>query len=58
MSKIKFKWVDIGYLSIREEVPGNKKALERQENKRINHQVKQINRNQRRVQFTQFGRTR
>lgn len=58
MPKIKLEWVHTGWISTQIEVPQSKKVWERQENKRINHQVKQINRNQRRVQFTQFGRTR
>lgn len=58
MSKVKFKWVDMGFCSIREPVYESKMPHERQENKRINHQVKQINRNQRKIQFTQYGRTR
>lgn len=58
MSKIKMEWVDTGWNSYQMEVPQSKKVYERQENKRINHQVKQINRNQRKIQFTQYGRTR
>ena len=58
MSKVKFKWVNLGYFSIREEIPGNKKAYERQENKRINHQVKQTTRNLQQVRFRNFGKVR
>ena len=58
MSKIKTEWVDTGYFSFQVEVPQSKKAWERQENKRINHQVKQINRNRQRIMFRQYGKTR
>ena len=58
MSKIQLKWLDTGYCFLQEEVPQSKKSWERRENKRINHQIKRINRNQKRIQFTQFGRTR
>ena len=58
MSKIKMEWVDTGYFSFQVEVPQSKKAWERQENKRINRQVKQINRNRQRIMFRQFGKTR
>ena len=58
MSKVKFKWVDMGFCSIREPVYESKMAHERQENKRMNHQIKQINRHQHSMRFTQFGKTR
>lgn len=58
MSKIKLEWVDTGYFSHQVEVPQSKKAFEKSENRRINHQVKQINRQQRNIMFTQYGRTR
>ena len=58
MSKVKFKWIDMGFCSIREPVHESKMAHERQENKRTNHTVKQLNRNQRNIKFTQYGRTR
>ena len=58
MSKIKMEWVDTGWHSFQVEVPESKKAWERQENKRINHQVKHINRNQQRIKLRQFGRIR
>lgn len=58
MAKIQLKWSDTGFCFLQEEVFQSKKNWERQENKRINRQIKQINRNQKRIQFTQFGRTR
>ena len=58
MSKIKMEWIDAGCFSFQQELPQSKKAWERQENKRINHQVKQLNRHQRNIRFTQYGRTR
>ena len=58
MSKIKFKWIDMGFCSIREPVYESKMAHERQENKRTNHQIKQINRNQRNIRLKQNLRTR
>lgn len=58
MSKIQLKWIDTDYCFLQKEVPQNKKSWERQENKRINLQIKQINRKQKHIQFTQFGRTR
>ncbi|MBO7484086.1 MAG: hypothetical protein J6T55_03070 [Alphaproteobacteria bacterium] len=58
MSKVKFKWVDVGFCSIREPVYESKMAHERQENKKTNQMVKQLNRHQRNIKFTQFGKTR
>ena len=58
MSKIKMEWVDTGYFSFQTEVPQSRKAWESQENKRINQQVKRLNRNQQHVMFRQFGKTR
>ena len=58
MSKVKFKWVDVGFCSIREQVYESKMAHERQENKKINHQIKQINRHQRLFVSRQFGNSR
>ena len=58
MSKIKLEWVHTDWISTQTEVPQSKKAWERQENKRINHQVKQLNRRQRSIKFTQYGRVR
>ena len=57
MSKIKMEWVDTGWCSFQVEVPQSKKVWERQENKRINHQVKQLNRKNR-AMFKQFIKTR
>ena len=58
MSKIKMEWIHTDWFSFQAEVPQSKKAWERQENKRIKHQVKQMNRNQQRIKLRQFGRTR
>ena len=58
MSKIKLEWINTGWCSCLVENPRNKKAYQREENKRINHQVKQLNRNQQRIMLKQFGRTR
>ena len=51
-------WTHTGWASFQTEVPQSKKAWERQENKRINHRVKQINRNQQCIMLRQFGRVR
>jgi len=58
MSKIQMEWIHTGWASFQTEVPQSKKVWERQENKRINRQVKQLNRCQQSIKFTQFGRTR
>ena len=58
MSKIKMEWVHTDWISTQVEVPQSKKAFERQENKRINRQVKQINRNQQQIRFRNFGKVR
>lgn len=58
MSKIKTSWTHTDFCSFLTEVPQSKKAWERQENKRINQQIKRVNRRQQGVMFTQFGRVR
>lgn len=58
MAKIKLEWHHTGWISTQVEVPQTKKVWERQESKRINQQVKHINRNQQNIRFAQFGRTR
>ena len=58
MSKIKLDWVNTGWCSCQVENPHSQKAYQRAENKRINRQVKQLNRNQQRIMLKQFGRTR
>ena len=58
MSKIKMDWIDYGWVSLLAENPHSQKAYQRAESKRINHQVKQINRNQQRIMLKQFGKTR
>lgn len=58
MSKIKTSWVNTDWCSVLTEVPQSRRAWERQENKRINQQVKRVNRRQQSIAFTQFGRVR
>ncbi len=59
MARIKMQWVNMGWgCSFQSEIPQTKRAFERTENKKINHQVKHINRNQQNIRFAQFGRTR
>ena len=58
MAKIKLEWLHTGWISAQVEVPQSKKAWERQENRRINQQVKRVNRRQQNIAFTQFGRVR
>ena len=58
MSKIRLEWINTGWCSCQVENPQSRKAYQRAENKQINHQVKQINRQQRNIMFTQYGRTR
>lgn len=58
MSKIKLELANTDNFSCQIEIPQSKKAFERSENRRINHQVKQINRQQRNIMFTQYGRIR
>ena len=58
MSKIKTNWVHTDLCSFLTEVPQSKKAWERQENRRINQQVKRVNRHHQNIMFTQYGRVR
>ena len=58
MSKIKTNWVHTDLCSFLTEVPQSKKVWERQENRRINQQVKRVNRHQQSIMFTQYGRVR
>ena len=58
MSKIKLDWVDTGWCSFQVENPQSKQAYQREENKRINHHVKQLNRTKQRIVFRQFIRSK
>lgn len=58
MAKIKLEWVNGDYFSFQTEVPQTKKAFEREENKKINHRIKQLNRNQKCIELRQHGRIR